>query len=543
MPLRHTLQHMMGLCLLLIVGTCAVGPGSASYAQRVAESAGGNGNVQTEPVRSLEDVIRRTLSQNPDIRQQDWQVLGQRGAYRAESGVFDARLITSASNARTNRFIPVQAGGPGGTIAQTTSNITSYRLGVSKRLGMGLLVEPFLQVERTETLGSPLPTMSRTLLGTSLVYPLLRGRGADVVRAERRSAQKQVRASLQQRRFIMSNATYRTIDVFWQYIAALRTREIAKDTEDRARLLLKETRALIEKDEKPAADLQQPKANLASREAALITAERALAGTEEQLRIAAGLPAHATVDITPLPFPPVSETLEERLETADAFVDAALARRDDLHATEHRQIASELRLEAASNGRLPSLDLSVDVNYAGSSSSMSVSEYVSPFGQTLNGLNATVSLRSDLAFRNRSAAGREIQQEAAYQNQRIAVQDLRRTIEINVRTTVELLRGTVRQLQRAQEAVDLYRTVVDNEQRKYRLGMSTLFDVLLAEDRLTQALQTQVQNQVRYAQLLIRLRFHTNTVLSFQQERATLSVPRLMAVPSPNELAPVSSAR
>jgi outer membrane protein len=522
--------------LLLIAGTCAFGPGSAVYAQGGGQSAGANGNGQAEPVRSLEDVIRRTLSQNPDIRQQDWRVLGQRGALRAEAGTFDTRLTTSASNVRTNRFVASQTGGADSPITKSTSNITSYRLGVSKRLGMGLFIEPFLQVERTEALGSPLPTMNRTSLGTSLVYPLLRGRGADVARAERRSAREEVRASLQQRRFTMSTATYRTIEVFWQYIAALQTLEIAKDTEDRARRLLTETRALIEKDEKPAADLQQPKANLASREAARITAERSLASAKEQLRIVVGLPAYVPVDIALLPFPAVPDALDDRLASADAFVDAALARRDDLHATEYRQTASELRLDAAMNGRLPSLDLSVNVNYVGSGISGSVSEYVSPFGQPSSGVNATVSLRSDLAFRNRTAAGREIQQEAVYQNQRIAAQDLRRTIEINVRTTVELLRGTVRQLQRAQQAVDLYRTVVGNEQRKYKLGMSTLFDVLLAEDRLTQALQTQVQNQVRYAQLLIRLRFQTNTVLTFEQERATVSVSRLLTVPSPQEL-------
>lgn len=529
--------------MLLVVCICVVGPGSASYAQPAAQSDRANGNAPVEPVRSLEDLIRHTLSQNPDIRKQDWQVLGQRGALRAEAGVFDARLTTSVSNARTNRFVPLQAGTAGDPITKSTSNITSYRLGVSKRLGMGLFVEPFLQVERTETLASTLPAMTRTVLGTSLVYPLLRGRGGDVVSAERRSAREQVRASIQQRRFIMSSATYQTIDVFWQYVAAVQTLKIAKDTEERARLLLTETQALIEKDEKPAADLQQPKANLASREAARITAERALASAEEQIRIVAGLPAYVSVDIAPSPFPNVPSTLEDRLENAGAFVEAALTRRDDLHATEHRRTASELRLDAASNARLPSLDLSVDVNYAGSGSSKSVSEYVSPFGQSQNGLNATVALRSDLAFRNRSATGLDIQQEAAYQSQQIAVQDLRRTIEINVRTTVELLRGTVRQLQRAQEAVNLYRTVVDNEQRKYKLGMSTLFDVLLAEDRLTQALQTQVQNQVRYAQLLIRLRFQTNTVLSFRQEQVTLIVPRLMAIPSPNELKSVSSAR
>lgn len=483
---------------------------------------------------TLHETVRYALLHNPEMRRQQWQIEGQRGALGSAAGVLDPQFVISASNNRSHQFLHEASASSGSlAFAKTTANTTTSRVGLQKPFGMGLTVEPFLQMERTQTLGAPTAPLVQTSLGVTAMYPLLRGRGADVVLANRRAARHRLDAEVLQRQFVASDVAYRTTRSYWEYVAARKLVVIFRESEERAETLLQETTMLVDRDEKPAADLEQLKADLAAKQAQRITAERALATSWQDLRIVMGAPADSilTPPLTTPPFPTAPATLDASLAVPDSFVATALHRRSDLAAARQRQVAADRLRDASANDRRPRIDVTLDVSYAGLGPSEGVQPYVSPFGHDVNGLNATLSIRSDLSLRNRTRVGNFRQQQARSRQQAITTNNLQREIDISVATTVHLLRGSVRQLRKSDDAVSLYRNIIQNEKKKYRMGIATLFDVIVAEERLTEALTTYVDNQNRYAELVARLRLQTHTILTFDRGQPIVAVDHLTTVP------------
>jgi outer membrane protein TolC len=81
--------------------------------------------------------------------------------------------------------------------------------------------------------------------------------------------------------------------------------------------------------------------------------------------------------------------------------------------------------------------------------------------------------------------------------------------------------------------VELSRTTVENEERKFQLGMSTLFDVIQAEDQLTSALLSRISTQQRFAAARARLAFETGALVRDQDGRAVPDAAALAILPSP----------
>ena len=78
---------------------------------------------------------------------------------------------------------------------------------------------------------------------------------------------------------------------------------------------------------------------------------------------------------------------------------------------------------------------------------------------------------------------------------------------------VEALQNAARETAIAEEGLRLSVRAVETEREKFRLGLATVFDAILAEDTLTRALLRRIDARLRYAVALARLRFETGTLL------------------------------
>lgn len=101
---------------------------------------------------------------------------------------------------------------------------------------------------------------------------------------------------------------------------------------------------------------------------------------------------------------------------------------------------------------------------------------------------------------------------AADRRAAIAVEELSRTITLEVITASETLKRSVIELRLASEAVRLHAAAVVSENQKFRLGSSTTFDVIQAEDGLTSATLGAINTRRRYAVALAQLRFRTGAL-------------------------------
>ena len=168
---------------------------------------------------------------------------------------------------------------------------------------------------------------------------------------------------------------------------------------------------------------------------------------------------------------------------------------------------------AAQNGLRPRLDLTVGFGYQGLASDRGFSGAFSSFYRNVAGLDASVQLSYELPIASLAARGEALRSSAAYDQARIREAELVREIASGVRMARAALLHGREALLASREAVALSREAVENEKRKFQLGMSTLFDVILAEDALTNARVGEIAEQQAYAVAIARLRYETGTIL------------------------------
>ena len=87
---------------------------------------------------------------------------------------------------------------------------------------------------------------------------------------------------------------------------------------------------------------------------------------------------------------------------------------------------------------------------------------------------------------------------------------------------------SARAVAEADAAVRLHQTIVQNEQRKFQLGVSTLFDVMQAEDGLTSAMLGEMPAARVTRVAMATLRFQTGTLLTADTRGPAVDVANLL---------------
>ena len=479
---------------------------------------------------TLEDALRAALQRGALVRAARERVAASAGSARAASGPFDVQMRTFVGSSRDQTLRFDGAGAPAVDPSHTTG--VTYGATVDKRFRSGIVVGPELRAERV---GSTPDVESRNNTASAALVvqvPLAQGRGVAVNAAPERAAVRDLGASRDALVHAGAQSVLATALAYWEYAAARERLEVQKLAEQRARKLVEETRVLVEAEERPAADLNQLRANLATKEAARIAAEQDLVAAREALGLQMGLPGDAIAALPPpaTPFPAARE--DDLRGGIDALVQAALERRSDLRSARGQSESAALLERAARDGTRPRVDLSLRVGYTGAEPGRGFADMFEPFYRSMAGWSASMELSWQAWSRNARARGEAERSGAVLRERQVAADELAREIRSGVVVAAEALRHGRLELERAEEAVRLYRLVVDAEERKFGLGMSTLFDVIQAENELTSAMSASTSARARYAAALVRLAFATGTLVSGDGGEMALDL-RGLGTPAP----------
>jgi outer membrane protein TolC len=373
---------------------------------------------------------------------------------------------------------------------------------------------------------------NRAAASLSVLMPLLRNRGGGMARASERSAEGEYDATLLDLRYTIASGVYDAVVAYWGYLAAAKRLEVYAGSEQRAARMVEETRALVRAEERTAADLQQVRANLATKRVTRISAEQSLIEARQQLGLAMGVPAEAimTLALPSTEFPALRWDTSRAPPTA-RWVTDAIGHRADLAAAARRREAAQVTLDASQRDVRPQLDLSATIGYAGLERGTGVDQFFAPLAHNRSGLNSSVQLGYQFPITSAAARGRALQAASAYEQRRIAYDDLSRRISAGVAVAAEALRHSLLGLKESEDAVTLSRATVESEKRKLQLGMSTLFDVIQAEDALTNALLAEITGQRNYAVAIASLRFQIGTLVPLDGDRAVVNVDELVTPP------------
>ncbi len=459
----------------------------------------------------LDQVVEVTLSASPELKLAASEVESAAGALTASRAAFDFRLTTSASVSRTN---PLDPDG-----ARAVKNDFLIAAGARRLLRNGVLATSEVSLTRSllsRSLGND-TDIADVRLGVSI--PLLRDRGGASSAAAEQAAAGDHEAARLALRHAAAQQVLAAVAAYWDYQAAYQRLEVLRASEARAERTVEETVALVQADERTPADLIQLRGNAASKRAARASAEQVIVATRTALGLAMGLPADA---IAALPAPssafpkPASGTASGTARVEDTY-----RRRADLAAADQRTRSASIRLEAARSDQRPRLDLLLNTGYRAADAELSQRPH----------LDALVELRLELPLANSAARGQVMQSSAAREQSQIARDELRRRIAADLATAVEAVTHAEATMLESAEAVRLFETGVQAVQRKFQLGGATLFDLIQAQDALTNALLFDVESQRDHAVAIAVLRFQSGRLVEGDRHSFRVPVADLVRAP------------
>ena len=481
----------------------------------------------------LVDAVRTTLELHPFVEMQELALLNARGRLQESRGQFDATV--TALTRRERQEIPTSTTEE---LALLT-NKTSYAVEVSKQFRTGLTLTPNHSVTRmaetrlassAASLLGEIPNQSN--LSLNLTQPLRRGRGRDIVGAVERINEIELQASDRDLTQVRSQRALVSVVTYWEYLAALRILDVLETSEARSRDLVERTQELIDAGNRPAADLTQAQANLSGHVSQRLGAEQEFVAAGYALALALGLPT-ADVDLPPRPtndFPPISEN---DIPSRTFLVREATEQRADLAAARDRVQQERLGLTVARNALQPRLDLSASAGYVGLNVGGSFGKLFSPFWASLAGPTVSAALTLELPLINDSAKGQLVQSRSALTQQMVKLADLERTIGSNVLVAHDNLIRSAKRVRSSQAAAQLYRTAIVDEQLKQELGLSTVIDLIVTEERLTESLTDEIAARLSHAVAIASLRYEAGTLLRPGPVTEAVDLQRLTTIPRP----------
>lgn len=460
------------------------------------------------PGVALADALDAATRRSPAVAMAGEAVAAERAGLRAASSAFEPQLYGSVGGGQAETPLSsLQRSSP--TAGTAGQGYQQYEVGVQRRFRSGLEVTPLVQMRRTAADGAE--ALVETTAGLSVALPVIGGRARNVALAAEDAARQRVVAADHDWVRAEEVAAAEAAVAYWDYAGAGRVRDALVVAEERAARLLAETEALVAADERPAADLIPLRADLARRRATRLGADQAVYDARQRLGLAMGGTAEAAAALGPpadaLPEVPATVDVDEA-----ALLALALDARADLLAADLRYRALDREGGAALADLQPSVDVVVDAGYTALSEGEGAPHQFLPLG-----IGATRGGRVGLTLRvNRlgSSAARATaeRQRAARERLRIARDDLARRIRADIVGAVAGLHSGAGEVAQTRAAVALYEEAVENERQRLRLGMGTLFDVQIVEERLSNARTTAVQAEVRYAQALVRLHAAAGTL-------------------------------
>lgn len=432
---------------------------------------------------TLEKAIENTLKLQADIITSKLDSDASKSAYAGAGGAFDHVLSSNAEIASAET--------PLGAIEKQTYNsdkLTSdtetYAVKLSKLTRSGIRVETSASVFRQNDVPYNQPTQATSSIGVAINFPLF-----DLLMENKNSTNEKIalensRARVDDYCFQASTSVYQTIAAYWNYFAAYERLLVYKKSEENIQKMLSDFEKLVEAKERPRADANQIRANLAMKQGLVVSGERDLSTLGYQLATSMGV----SIDETALS-PPRGKWV--RLDnpgklSADMYIQNAYKNRFDIKSLERVVHSAELMLDMARRGMKPDLDVYVSADY--SDKGRDVSADVVSNARTVKA-GILFSTPIERSFGKSDVAQKEI----ALRQWKINFANAKRKAALDVTSSLNELKQNLKAYEFSVETVNLYQEALTVEEKKLKLGMSTVIDVINTRENYQNALIAKIE--------------------------------------------------
>ena len=474
---------------------------------------------------SLQESIKITIENDSDIELQNEIIENDKIKIQQEQGLFDSKIEAGISHNHDESAVFTR------DLTQwlmdddeRKTDETKFQIAFKKKFRSGIVVTPALQIARTDTTVFQYYPDDKIYDGPSnqakvdlrVTVPLLKGYGEKVNTADEMAAKKQVDVSVCKLHHIISQQTLNTVLAYWEYLSTNRSLIQIIDSEKRAQLIVKETKAYIEAGSRPESDLTQTLANLSDKKIKRIFAEQELFDRKQKLGIAMGFdfmqrqnilaPSDSFLQID-------KKKVDKICSSTSQIIKKALNNRSDYLQLTEQEMQKKLLVKAAKNNTLPQIDLNMGAGYTGLDEGDEIDYAGSAFSNNIKGLNYTVSLNFNLFIENSTAKSILFQRKSELKQIEFRKQGLRKNISFKILIAIDGLKNSLKSLLTAEESVTYYKRTLNNEEKKFKLGTATLFDLIQSEEKLTNSTLTLITAKRNYAIAMANLKYETGSIV------------------------------
>ncbi|MFC1888702.1 TolC family protein [Thermodesulfobacteriota bacterium] len=484
---------------------------------------------------SLELASRRQL---PLI--QDAMILTERGR-------FDVNLYLDSSYTLSSmRSSSILSGA-----SSLEKEIAQYDLGARRLMKTGTVVDLKFETIRlwTNSYFFNLNPSYETRLSLSIVQPLLRGGGPAFGGSRVALAENLKLLSIEAYEKLVAELVAAVETSYWDLVFAGENLQVKKDSLALARSLLEDNKNLIDIGAMAPTDIHLSETRVAQREEEVLLSENAVFEMEDRLI--------KLVDIDPASIPagtrlipsdrPVIEEVEIDLEDG---IERACEARPEIRSARLDLKNKELGLGIAENALLPELSIVGGValsGLAGHSTPFDPLELLDPYpriqsflrifdehfgfdreaadnlsggyGDSIEELftgdnrSWNIGLRLSVPLGNRTARGQYARAKLEYRQALLTAHSLERQIALEIRQAIRHVESAGKRIDTTRSATTLAGSQLDAEEKKRRLGLSTNFRVLQAQEDLSLARTAELKSRIDYLKARIRLELVTAALL------------------------------
>ena len=484
---------------------------------------------------TLDDAVKFALDRNLDIAVQrlnpeisDIAIAAVKATYRP------AVTSTLATQSQTNPSTSVISGAGAG---QGVSNgLTTFSGGLAQNLpwGGGGFNLSLANTKNTTTNTTSLfnPSYSPTWVG-QYTQPLLRGLRTDSTRQQIVVTKINRDISDVQLRATITNTVSNVRNAYWDYVFAVQSVDVAQQSLDLANRLVQDNQTRVQVGTMAPIDVVQAQSQAATAQQNLVQAQAARQTAElalKRLIVGGTQDPNWTASLDPIDRPDfVAESVD-----IEAAVRRALSERTDLDIAHKDLEINDATLKFLRDQTLPQTDFVASYGLVGLGGTQLITQGTGIAGQprqitgtipggysdalsSLFGAHFprwTVSLNFSYPLGTSTA-------EAAVARSRVQLNQIQaqiKQLELQVATDVTnaaiAVTNNAQAVQAAQAAREFAQKQLEAEQSKFEVGMSTNYNVVLAQRDLANAQNTELGNIRSYRKSLVELERLQQTTLS-----------------------------
>ncbi len=437
---------------------------------------------------SIEEAVFLGLRNNHDLRIQQLEPVIAGAFEGIERGVFDPELFAAfsfseESVSETNRATEEQF--------SVEARDSDAVVGLRQRTPIGTKIELSAGVDRT--ISNRSPEQQQVRFGLTVTQQLLRGFGPSVGLARLRQAALETLASESQLRGFAEALVADVETAYWQLVLASESIEVFEESLTLAEAQLRDVTARIEVGQLSDYEAAAARADVALRKQDLIDAESAekMRRLELMRLIYPKLPTNEAFR-----FAATTEPDVERVEVpeVDERVSLALQSRPEIEEAEYQLQRGELETVVTRNGRLPRLELFINLGKSGFASTFQESFRESDGPN----FDASVGIEFSQFIGNRADRARDAIAQTSLEQSEEALLNLRSLVRFDVLRALNELQRAGEQIGASRETRRFRQQIFEAEQDRFEVGDSTALEVSRTQRDLVESRIAEIEAKVAY---------------------------------------------